>query len=86
MAIEFDPVKDAANIAKHGLSLADFAGFDDVPLVIADQRQDYGEARWQAFGRIDGIACCLVYTSRGQTMRLISLRRCNARERMRHGL
>ncbi|MDR6126060.1 uncharacterized DUF497 family protein [Sphingomonas sp. SORGH_AS802] len=28
MEVTFDPAKDAANIAKHGLSLADAAGFD----------------------------------------------------------
>jgi uncharacterized DUF497 family protein len=84
--IEFDPAKNAVNIAKHGLSLADFSGFDAVPLTFRDDRQDYGEIRWRAFGLIDDVACCLVYTVRGQTMRLISLRRANARERSLHGL
>ena len=28
MPFEFDPAKDAANIAKHGLSLGEFDGFD----------------------------------------------------------
>ena len=43
MAISFDPAQDAANIAKHGLSLEDFAGFDARPVVIEDTRYDYGE-------------------------------------------
>ncbi len=38
MDIEFDPTKDAANIARRGLSLADFAGFDADPVVIVDDR------------------------------------------------
>lgn len=86
MVITFDPAKNAVNIAKHGLSLADFSGFDAMPLTLRDDRQDYGEVRWRAFGNIDGVACCLVYTLRGRTMRLISLRRANAKERQRHGL
>ena len=36
--IEFDPEKDVVNQAKHGLSLADFAGFDAEPIVKADGR------------------------------------------------
>ncbi|MBU6165211.1 MAG: BrnT family toxin [Alphaproteobacteria bacterium] len=86
MGIEFDPAKNAANISKHGLALAEFAGFDAPPLVIDDQRQDYGEPRWLAYGQIGGVAHCLVFTLRGETMRLISLRRANDRERTRHGL
>ena len=54
MAIAFDPAKNTANIAKHGVSLADFEGFDTVPLVIEDDRSDYGEQRFQAFGTIGG--------------------------------
>jgi uncharacterized DUF497 family protein len=39
---------DAANIAKHGLSLAEFVGFDALPTVTEDTRFDYGEARFVA--------------------------------------
>lgn len=54
MNITFDPAKDVANIEKHGLSLAHFAGFDVDPLVIVDDRFDYSEVRCQGRGRIDG--------------------------------
>ncbi len=84
MGIEFDPAKDATNIAKRGLSLADFAGFDADPVVIVDDRFDYGEVRYRAFGWIDGVAHMIVYTMRGRTMRLISFRRANAKEMRRH--
>jgi len=43
--VTFDPAKDAANIAKHGLSLADFAGFDSASITEIDDRYDYGEVR-----------------------------------------
>ena len=65
MQIEFDPAKNAANIAKHGLTLADFVGFDAEAIVIEDTRFDYGEVRFIALGRIDGVAHAVVYT-RGQ--------------------
>lgn len=40
MDIEFDPVKNERNMAEHGLSFADFAGFDEEPVVITDDRFD----------------------------------------------
>lgn len=84
MKIEFDPSKDAANRSKHGLSLADFAGFDSDPVVVIDDRYDYGEDRWIALGRVDGEPRCLVYTVRGQVLRLISYRKASAKELERH--
>lgn len=53
MAIEFDPDKDVANIAKHGVSLA-LAGDLDILAFIEDDRNDYGEIRYRAWGTIDG--------------------------------
>ena len=84
MAISFDPEKDAANFAKHGLSLADFAGFDAEPVVIADARFDYGETRFVALGRIDDLPHAVVYTRRGETMRVIGFRRAHAKELRRY--
>lgn len=84
MPVEFDPAKDAANMAKHGLSLADFGGFDADPAVIADDRYDYGETRLLAFGRVGGVGHCLVFTVTGDTMRLISFRRAGEKEMRRH--
>jgi len=78
--IEFDPAKDAANIAKHGVSLAAFAGFDAPPAIVEDNRRDYGEVRWRAFGRIDGVGHPLVYTEVGSVTRLISFRRAHEKE------
>jgi uncharacterized protein len=82
--IEFDPAKDVINRAKHGLSLADFAGFDFDPTVRADGRSDYGETRFRAFGRIAGIGHCLVFTMRGQVMRIIGFRRAHDKEMRRY--
>ena len=72
MALEFDPAKDIANLAKHGLSLAR-AGDIEIVARIADDR--FGEPRFRAYGFIDGRPCCLVYTIRGSNIRAISLRR-----------
>ena len=77
MRFDFDPAKDRSNLAKHGLSLADFKGFDANPLVRIDDRYDYGERRYLAFGRIGGLGHCLVFTSERGVVRLISWRRAH---------
>ena len=84
MRIEFDPAKDAANVSKHYLSLKDFRGFDGPVLGTLDQRYDYGEPRYRAFGRINGSGYCLVYTVRRDVLRLISFRRAHEKEMSRH--
>jgi uncharacterized protein len=46
MRIEFDPAKDAANLAKHGVSLALAAELDwEAALVRVDDRFEYAELR-----------------------------------------
>lgn len=84
MDISFDPAKDAINIEKHGLSFADFEGFDAAPRVIVDDRADYRETRYRAFGRVDGAGCCLVFTVRDNQVRAISLRRAHEKEMRRY--
>ncbi len=80
MEIDFDPEKDAANLTKHGLSLGDFDGFDDDPIILVDDRFDYGETRYRAFGTIDGKPYVVVYTLIGDGIRVISFRRSSAKE------
>lgn len=84
MDISFDPAKDASNTAKHGLSFSDFTGFDAEPVVLTDDRYDYGETRFRAFGRIDGDAHCIVYTVTETGIRLISFRRAHEKEMRRY--
>ena len=86
MRIEFDSEKDRINRQKHGLSLAAAAKMDLLgALVIPDERRDYGEARFRAYGRIGGRLHMLAFTMCGDTLRAISLRRANATELRRHG-
>lgn len=81
MAIEFDPAKDAENIAKHGVSLSRAADLD-IRVVVADDR--FAEPRFRAFGYLDGKAHCLAYALRGSNVRAISLRRAHEKELRRH--
>ena len=63
---DFDPAKDGANIAKHGLSMADFAKFDDAATIVPDIRREYGEDRFRAFGLIGGVPHSIAFTMRGE--------------------
>jgi len=83
MQIEFDPRKDAANIAKHGISLARAA---EMEMLAAepDTRFDYGEQRFRVWGRIDGAFYCLALTTRSGGIRAISLRRAHLKEMKLH--
>ena len=82
MQVEFDPAKDEANVAKHGVSLARAVDLSDV-LVIADER--FEEPRFRLYGLIDGEWHCAAVTLRGDTVRVISLRRAHLKEIKRHG-
>lgn len=86
MRIAFDPAKDVANRAKHGLSLADAAAFELAEAVVEiDGRKDYGETRYRAFGRIEDQAFCLVFTISADAVRAISFRRAHEKEMRRYG-
>lgn len=82
MEIEFDPRNDAANLAKHGVSLARVAEFD-VKTSFRDTR--FVDVRFLSFGLLDGLPHSLAYTlPRPGVMRAISLRRAHLREYRRH--
>ena len=80
---DFDPAKEAINLSKHGISLARWV--DLVILAISsDDRFDYGEPRYHAYGLLDGQPYCLVFTIRDGAYRPISLRRAHAKELKRY--
>ena len=83
MRFEFDPAKNERNIQERGISFASSAEFDwTTALVLRSDRT--GEARYMAVGEIEGRLHVLVYTKRGQALRIISLRRANSREVKRY--
>ena len=86
MDYEFDPAKDSANRAKHGvaLSLAEVM-FAAPHLTFDDDRFDYGEKRQIAVGLIRRRLFVCVFVDRGSTRRIISLRKANSREVKRYG-
>lgn len=87
MNIEFDPAKDEANIAKHGLSLSFgielFA--DPGHLLIGSVREIDGEERFKLIGMHGEKLFTAVHVRRGAVVRFISVRRSNdGEERIYH--
>lgn len=80
----FDPLKDAANILKHGLSLSDAPlVFNAVnKLTIESNKQDEARLMDVAMMELAGVVLVLVYVLREpQQVRVISLRRASKQER-----
>ena len=89
MKVTFDPDKDAANLAKHGLSLRDARSFRwDTAVVWPDRRRAYDETRMVALGYIGLRIMAVVYVDRPPDQpverRIISLRKANRREVKRY--
>ena len=86
MPITFDLDKREATLVNRGLDFAE-AGevFAGPTLTLQDERRDYGERRWQSYGLLDGRLVMVVWTSRGDDRHVMSMRKCNERERKRFG-
>ena len=86
MAIDSDPDKRAETLRERGLDM-DAAGpvWDGTHLTFEDDRHDYGEVRLITLGFLDGRMVVVAWTWRGETRRVISMRKANARERARYG-
>ena len=84
MKLTYDPDKDAANIIKHGLSLADALLVFDAPDKLTIQSPQGDEARLMdvAMVAVAGVVLVLVYVKRQPNeVRAISLRRASKQER-----
>ena len=84
MQFTFDPRKDAANVAKHGLSLSDAPlVFNAVnKLTIESTRGDEDRLMDVAMVEVAGVVLVLVYVLREpHEVRSISLRRASKQER-----
>lgn len=85
MLLSYDPAKSERNVVARGLPFDLAAEFDwSSALIVEDTREEYAERRYQALGSIGERLHMLVFTPRGGTVHVISLRKANERERMRY--
>jgi uncharacterized DUF497 family protein len=91
MLFEWDEHKSEINRRKHGITFkaAEEVFYDPNALLQQDRMVD-GEARWQAIGLVGGLLLVLVAHTveisgeMDETLRIISARKANRRERTRY--
>ena len=82
---EWDEAKRLTNFERHGVDFADAGAFEwDMALTVEDRRRAYDEERFVSISFIGTRLHVLVWTERGDRMRIISLRKANDREIRRY--
>jgi uncharacterized DUF497 family protein len=85
MRYDHDPKKLAANVASHQVWFHEADGFEwETAIMEVDTRKRYGETRFIAKGYIGLRLYVMVFTLRETAVRIISLRKANAREMKRY--
>lgn len=80
MKFEWDEAKSRINRVKHGISLAEACVLWDEAVLEAESNHP-GESRKIAVGKIGGKFWTVIFTIRGETIRLISARRSRDNEK-----
>jgi uncharacterized protein len=88
---DWDPLKEAANLKKHGIGFEAAASVFNDPFAILEQdRIEDGEYRWQTLGMAGGFLILMVAHTLNdgefgtQIVRIISARRADPKERKRY--
>lgn len=86
LVIVWDENKRKSNLAKHGLDFADaFLVYENPEkLTLLSSRKDEDRRLDVAMIEVQGMVLALVYTERGQHVRVISFRIASRRERRRY--
>jgi uncharacterized DUF497 family protein len=81
MSYEWDEQKRQINVKKHGVDFIDVPEvFDGDTVIIPDERFDYGENRLIVIGILKNMVVVVVYTERGENIRIISARKATKNE------
>jgi uncharacterized DUF497 family protein len=79
---EWDEAKNRENIARHGIDFGNAPRILEQPILVRlDDREDYGEDRWIALGRLDDVIVVMVFADREDRVRVISIRKASRHER-----
>jgi uncharacterized DUF497 family protein len=80
MEFEWDEAKREANLVKHGFDFEDVFEIFEGPLLVTETGWP-DERRLKAIGLFRGREMAVIYTMRGEVMRIISVRRARHEER-----
>jgi len=83
---EWDEEKAEANCRKHGVPFpyATRAFFDPEKIEIPDKRYDYGEERLKIIAVVEEFVIAVIFTRRGEDIRIISARPASREERTQY--
>jgi uncharacterized protein len=85
MRYQWDKDKAATNLSKHGIDFADAVSVFSDDLAITTQDERFDEERFITIGMdVFGQVLVLVYTFRGNQIRVISARKATRRERKQY--
>lgn len=86
MQFEWDPDKNEANFAKHGISFVAAASVFDDPnhIELDSSKLEHDEVRNKAIGVVGSKLFTVIYTDRGDIRRIISARRSRTNERRQY--
>lgn len=81
MKITFDSDKRQWTLENRELDFADAPlVFDNNYIEILDDRKNYGELRYRVFGKLKGRQVVIIWTPRGRSRRIISMRYAHEEE------
>lgn len=70
---EWDPRKSATNLVKHGIDFDDAQEIFYGPIILRASKRD-NEERWIAIGKSYDVIISVIFTRRGEAIRIISAR------------
>jgi uncharacterized DUF497 family protein len=85
-AFEWDKAKAAENYGNHGVTFEDAmrAFADPFAVERLDDRENYGEDRFNILGMVDGRLLFVAFTLRGDTIRIVSARGAESHEKRKY--
>ncbi len=82
--LEWDEARRRSNIAKHYLDFADAALVLRRPYLRLAARTVQQEQRWMAIGMLDDVCVAVIYTQRGSSLRVNSMRKARHGEKQHY--
>ena len=84
ISFEWDEQKRHANIEKHGLDFFDVVEVFEAPYIEVPSTYVGGEERFLAVGLLEGRHVTVIFTTRSESIRIISFRRARHEERKKY--
>ena len=82
MEFEFNPNKSVSNFIKHGIDFIDAQCLWDDPAADITPAKTKDEPRWIVTGCIEQVLWSAIITFRGDSIRIISVRRAREKEKI----